>query len=75
MDGNQYLKEVKDDINLSKKLGIRGVPFFLINGKESISGAQQDKVFEKAISAALKNIVPTDTNSNGGVCLPSGQCE
>jgi predicted DsbA family dithiol-disulfide isomerase len=34
-------------------LGIRGVPYFLINEKAGISGAQPDQVFENLLSAAL----------------------
>jgi predicted DsbA family dithiol-disulfide isomerase len=53
LESNTYSEEVKHDINRSRQLGIRGVPFFLINGKASISGAQSDSVFEKELAAAL----------------------
>lgn len=51
----QYATEVKNDITKAKQIGVRGVPFFLINGKQTISGAQDDKTFEKTLAKALKN--------------------
>lgn len=72
---DEYQKDVLEDINLARQLGIRGVPFFLINGKEHISGAQDDSVFEKALASALKNIEKTTPTSTNGICLPSGECK
>lgn len=72
---DDYQKEVLEDINLARQLGIRGVPFFLINGKEHISGAQDDSVFEKVLSSALKNTEETTPISTNGICLPSGECK
>ena len=48
--------EVTRDLNKSNALGITGVPYFLINGKQVISGAQSDNVFEQTISKALKEV-------------------
>lgn len=46
---DRYAKEVRADEQRAAKLGIRGVPFFLFNGKEGVSGAQPVSVFEEAI--------------------------
>lgn len=72
---DSYSKEIEQDIYQAQQLGIRGVPFFLINGKESISGAQSDEVFENVISSALKNIESKKTSTQEGICLPNGECE
>lgn len=49
--------EVQTDIDRARSIGIRGVPFFLINGKYSISGAQPDEVFDRALATALENVL------------------
>jgi len=72
---DSYSEEVEQDIYRAQQLGIRGVPFFLINGKESISGAQSDEVFENVISSALKNIESKKPSTQEGICLPNGECE
>lgn len=54
LETDAYAQDVQNDINRSNSLGIQGVPYFLINGKQAISGAQDDSVFEKVISAALE---------------------
>jgi predicted DsbA family dithiol-disulfide isomerase len=43
--GDQYLADVNSDINEAHELGLRGVPFFVINRKYGISGAQPEEVF------------------------------
>jgi|VirMetMinimDraft_7_1064189.scaffolds.fasta_scaffold66017_2 predicted DsbA family dithiol-disulfide isomerase len=75
LQSDAFSKEVAEDINRSKKLGVRGVPFFLINEKEVISGAQNDQVFENMIAAALKNLKPATLTTEEGVCLPNKECK
>jgi predicted DsbA family dithiol-disulfide isomerase len=40
-----YADEVKRDIDAAVRIGVRGVPFFLMNGKYAVSGAQSPEVF------------------------------
>lgn len=75
LQSDAYSKNVAEDIKKSKTLGIRGVPFFLINEKEIISGAQNDQVFENMIAAALKNLEPAAVTTEEGVCLPNKECK
>ena len=75
LDTDAFAQEVEQDIYQSRQLGIRGVPYFLINEKEVISGAQNDKVFENVLSTALKNAKPKETTSQEGICLPNGECK
>jgi predicted DsbA family dithiol-disulfide isomerase len=75
LDTDAYTQEVEQDIYQSKQLGIRGVPYFLINEKEVISGAQQDGVFESTINAALQNLTPSKIKNKEGICLPNGECK
>lgn len=52
LEGDQYTDEVKRDIHDSKSLGIRGVPFFLIDERVSVSGAQETNYFLRALTKA-----------------------
>jgi len=72
---SDYLPEVNADILRAQKLGISGVPYFLINGSQPIYGAQNDAVFENALAAALKNLKTTESETSEGICLPSGECK
>jgi predicted DsbA family dithiol-disulfide isomerase len=55
LQSGAYSEQVQVDIARSRQLGIGGVPFFLIDGQQTISGAQPDRIFEREISTALKN--------------------
>lgn len=47
--GDEYSEAVREDIELARELGIQGVPFFVIDEKYGISGAQSAEVFKKAL--------------------------
>ncbi len=74
LNTDTYTQEVEQDMYQSRQLGVRGVPYFLINEKEVISGAQNDKVFENVISDALKKVKPNEAKSKEEICLPNGEC-
>ena len=46
---NEYLADVKADQSQAVEYGIQGVPFFVINGKYGISGAQDASTFAAAL--------------------------
>lgn len=73
LQSDEFLDEVKADIDEAAKLGVRGVPFFVINRKYAISGAQPLEAFENALRkvAEEEGIQPklSMLNSDGsGVC-------
>ena len=45
---------VSEDIATAQKLGVNGVPFFIIGGRFAVSGAQSPEVLASAIDSALK---------------------
>jgi len=49
----KYTEEVNRDIDESQQLGVRGVPFFVLNRKYGISGAQPAESFEGALVQSL----------------------
>jgi predicted DsbA family dithiol-disulfide isomerase len=66
----RHTDDVQADIAQAQAYGIRGVPFFVIDGKYGISGAQPTSVFAQALDQAWAEahplqMVPTD---GGGAC-------
>jgi Predicted dithiol-disulfide isomerase involved in polyketide biosynthesis len=49
INSDQYKQDVNVDISQASQLGVQGVPFFLVNDKYSISGAQPVELFEEAL--------------------------
>ena len=49
---DEYAKDVESDIEEARMLGATGVPFFVIDRKYGISGAQPVETFSQALSAA-----------------------
>lgn len=47
--GDAYATEVRADEALARKYGIRGVPFFVFDGRLALSGAHPVEVFEEAL--------------------------
>jgi predicted DsbA family dithiol-disulfide isomerase len=49
LEGSRFSDEVRMDENEARQLGVQGVPFFVINRKYAISGAQPAEVFESTL--------------------------
>lgn len=50
LENNSYSNKVVKDVEEAHSLGVQGVPFFYINKKYGLSGAQPVKVFVEALS-------------------------
>ncbi|UFJ39594.1 DsbA family oxidoreductase [Brevibacillus humidisoli] len=83
---DEYRQEVQRDEQEAVQLGIRGVPFFVINRKYAISGAQPSEVFLEALQKAWeeksKLTVLNDADDSAsdaacadGACTPSSDKE
>lgn len=61
LTSNAFESEVKRDIEEGMSLGVQGVPFFVINRKYAVSGAQPAEAFEEALRkvAEEEGISPT----------------
>lgn len=46
---NEFAEDVRNDIAEAGQIGVRGVPFFVINRKYAISGAQPAETFAEAL--------------------------
>jgi predicted DsbA family dithiol-disulfide isomerase len=74
-----YADEVKHDVAEAQYLGIRGVPFFVMNRKYGVSGAQAVNVFEETIDKAFaewekENPKPKLDVIEGDSCGLDGNC-
>lgn len=50
LEDNSYSNKVVKDVEEAHSLGVQGVPFFYINGKYGLSGAQPVETFVEALS-------------------------
>ena len=57
--------EVKGEEAVGRRLGIRGVPYFVLNGSIAISGAQPPDIFVSALQQAEKT-VPRERRGHDG---------
>ena len=53
LNSNHYRDLVEEDISIARQLGANGVPFFVIDMKYGISGAQPQEVFTQTLANAL----------------------
>ncbi|MCQ6276148.1 DsbA family protein [Bacillus sp. V3B] len=58
-DKNAYANDVRMDQGVAKQYGISGVPFFVINQKYTISGAQLVETFLNALEKVWQEENPT----------------
>jgi len=79
LNSDAYANEVEKDIETAESLGIRGVPFFVIDGKYGISGAQPKEVFLDGLQQAWQayeqeTALASADYTLGDVCEPGGNC-
>lgn len=68
-------KEIDADIMTAQQLGIQGVPFFVVNQKYAVSGAQPISVFVQALEKIREEMKPVNVaGTDGDVCGPDGVC-
>jgi predicted DsbA family dithiol-disulfide isomerase len=79
LEGSAYAEDVRRDIAEAQYLGIQGVPFFVMNGKYAVSGAQAVPVFEQTLEKAFDEWQkeapkPKLEIIEGDSCGPDGDC-
>ncbi|HEY6503152.1 MAG TPA: DsbA family oxidoreductase [Chitinophagaceae bacterium] len=81
LKSNEYEDAVEQDIYESQQIGVRGVPFFVLNDRYAVSGAQATETFLGALNKAWgewekERPVLKDISSNdAAVCTPDGICD
>lgn len=77
LKSDTYANEVQLDIKQAQQIGVSGVPFFVLDNKYAISGAQEPDTFLQALKKAYEetiNDIETINTNKDGVCGPDG-CE
>jgi predicted DsbA family dithiol-disulfide isomerase len=79
LKGDAYKDNVEQDIFEAQQVGVRGVPFFLIDDKYAVSGAQETAVFlgalNKAWSARKTSELAFASNGEAeAACAIDGNC-
>lgn len=78
LNSTAYTEEVRQDIRQSQSMGLRGVPFFLIDNKITFSGALQPADFLQVIRERFshwKSENPQPLSFDGESCSLDGICE
>jgi predicted DsbA family dithiol-disulfide isomerase len=78
LNSTAYTEEVRQDIRQSHSMGLRGVPFFLIDNKMTFSGAVKPVDFLQVISESFTNWKaenPQSISFDGESCSIDGICE
>ncbi|KAA6433984.1 DsbA family oxidoreductase [Dyadobacter flavalbus] len=80
LEGTRFSDEVRRDIYEAQQVGARGVPFFVLDRKYAVSGAQQPETFLGALEQSFEewekaNPAPLLTFAEGAACTPDGECK
>lgn len=75
LQGNRFGEEVQAEEQEAQSLGIRGVPYFVIDRKYALSGAQPTQTFLEALQKAWSEAHPfTVLNATGSDTGDDGSC-
>lgn len=78
LEGNQFTQEVRDDGQEASRFGASGVPFYVINRKYAVSGAQPSEVFLQALERVWEEENPATKLESlapeAGAACSDGSC-
>lgn len=80
LDDGSFADDVRKDIVEAQQIGVRGVPFFVLNRKYAVSGAQDVSVFAQTIEKAFEEWRAENPKINlevieGNSCTTDGNCD
>ncbi len=80
LSGDLFKNEVEQDIYEAQQVGVRGVPFFVLDHKYALSGAQQPEAFLSALNQAWDEFIKRNSTTKlevkeGAVCSPDEGCD
>ena len=75
LNSDAYAYEVKQDEMEARNIGVRGVPFFVLDDKYAISGAQPVEAFLQTLEKAWEEKKMEPEISEGGSCATDGNCD
>jgi predicted DsbA family dithiol-disulfide isomerase len=72
LESNEFAKEVRDQIMEGQQIGVQGVPFFVLNRKYGVSGAQPVEYFRQVLEKLWEEEKPKfesiEGAEKGAVC-------
>ncbi len=80
LENNQYASEVRNDGAEAQRMGASGVPFFVLDRKYAVSGAQDTSVFTETLQKAFAGWKENNPEAiqeqlnNGQTCTTDGVC-
>lgn len=79
LESDQFAAEVHKDLYEARQVGVRGVPFFVLDRKYAVSGAQQPETFLGALQQSYQewekeNPAPLVSLADGDSCDINGNC-
>lgn len=74
LEGGEFADAVRADEDRAKAFGITGVPFFAIDERYGISGAQPPEVILAALQQAWGESAPAEVHAHGGDNCEDGSC-
>lgn len=80
LENGSFAEEVKADMEEARQVGVSGVPFFVVNRKYGMSGAQDTNVFLQTLRKAFAEWRKENPETKleiieGKVCTPEGKCD
>ncbi len=80
LENGSYADAVRADILEAQQLGMRGVPFFVMNRKYAVSGAQESKSFLEMLEKSFAEWQRENPGAmlevmDGKTCTPDGKCD
>ncbi len=70
--GVDYAAQVREDQAIARSLKISGVPFFVLDRRVGVSGAQPADVLRGALESAWAQQQPLEAQTSSEVCGPAG---
>jgi predicted DsbA family dithiol-disulfide isomerase len=72
LSSDEYAREVRTDEAEAQRLGIHGVPFFVIGGRYALNGAQPAELMGRALRQAWSELAAPVEFADGAACGPDG---
>ena len=78
LHSDAFSKEVEKDEAEARSIGVTGVPFFVLNNKYAVSGAQSPEIFLQALTQAYQEFDQGKSPlimTEGETCKADGSCD